>query len=478
MDTTGLNLDPAHPAGGREAPGSWQAGVTLSEDQEAALRCLRQAFNGVLTRLARGEKLDPRQRTLTLAGEAGTGKTLCMFELVRRLAADGHEVRLAAPTNKAARVLSDKAGRPAETLHKVAYQRPMTDEATGELMAFVRHEAGSVAHKLGTLLIADEASMVGVRLYDDVFAALSSEVVVLCVGDPAQLRPVKAAPAVDLDNPTARLTQVHRQAGAEHPILLAAQQVRRQQRGLTVDLLRSLGAKPYYVDSKYLGRFLIEGGAEVALTSSNRARWLVNQGARAARGAPPLVAGPRQGDRVMATSTNRGLEIPNGELGFVLGAREGTPLLGEPTWHVRVRWDAGGEDRVKVPRRAWHPDGPRPWDPQESAAVISRLRQESLTTKSGRDAAYNMLALQPAWACTVHKYQGSEAEKGVIVLEPVGRGTSWRLGYTALTRFKQQVDFVVLTDLSGGMRRGPAAPPPPLSVEDVAPEVIRGWGGC
>lgn len=140
-----------------------------------------------------------------LTGYAGTGKTSLVSALVKALTDIGVHIVMLAPTGRAAKVLSQYAGRKAYTIHKWIY-RVSSKEG---IRRFVRRE-NKDSH---TLFIVDEASMIsaqgslndliGNSLLDDLmeFVYLGDSNRMLFVGDDAQLPPVHAdeSPALDAD---------------------------------------------------------------------------------------------------------------------------------------------------------------------------------------------------------------------------------------------------------------------------------------
>ena len=140
-----------------------------------------------------------------LSGYAGTGKTSLVSALVNSLTDIGVHIVMLAPTGRAAKVLSQYAGRKAYTIHKWIYRVASKEGLT----KFVRRE-NKDCH---TLFIVDEASMissqgsinelVGNSLLDDLmeFVYLGDSNRMLFVGDDAQLPPVHAdeSPALDAD---------------------------------------------------------------------------------------------------------------------------------------------------------------------------------------------------------------------------------------------------------------------------------------
>ncbi len=149
--------------------------------------------------------LDHRLSILT--GGPGTGKSSAMRTLVDLLGADRHSVRLCAPTGKAARRLAETTGADASTIHRLLEWMP------GE--GFTRDEQHPITG--ADVLIVDEASMLGVRLAEALFAAVGPRTHVLLVGDSDQLAPVGPGRVLaDLiasgEVPATALQEVFRQA--------------------------------------------------------------------------------------------------------------------------------------------------------------------------------------------------------------------------------------------------------------------------
>lgn len=143
-----------------------------------------------------------------LRGYAGTGKTT-MVKVVVDYIAQSRLVALMAPTGRAARVLKQKTGHDAMTIHKAIYEKAcivskkVADVADSEFkLVFPIHES----NKEGKVVaIVDEASMVCSRKVEHELFAFGTDNLmddlltyvrphyggkVIFVGDPAQLPPV------------------------------------------------------------------------------------------------------------------------------------------------------------------------------------------------------------------------------------------------------------------------------------------------
>ena len=156
-----------------------------------------------------------------LRGYAGTGKTTILKEFVNLAAASSKQISLMAPTGRAAKVLSDKTGRQALTIHRSIYKLSVIESQEGD------EENDSVVHYYfplrkneencsDCLCIIDEASMISSRKSGgDVFSFGTETVLddlltyfnpaaggkLVFVGDPAQLPPVgdNCSKALDKD---------------------------------------------------------------------------------------------------------------------------------------------------------------------------------------------------------------------------------------------------------------------------------------
>lgn len=172
----------------------------LSPDQQiAADLCLNSIKQG--------------QETI-LTGAAGTGKTTLMKYII---ANSGRKVVIGCPTGKAALRAKEVTKTPAATIHRLLYGGVDSTSSSNEPLFSL--PKAPCADK--DLLIVDEASMLGKKLYEELMHWKPNKAPVLFVGDKEQLEPVKDTWGPDLDNPTAALTQVHRQAEGSQIISFA-----------------------------------------------------------------------------------------------------------------------------------------------------------------------------------------------------------------------------------------------------------------
>ncbi|MEB3243622.1 MAG: AAA family ATPase [Cyanobacteriota bacterium] len=372
---------------------------------------------------------------LVLAGGPGTGKTSTVAHLLSAVCQRDPQTRvhLAAPTGKAtARLRAATGGRwPCSTLHQLL-------ESRGE-GTFRRHQGRPLELDL---LVVDEVSMVDLALMDALLNALPEPSRLVLVGDPAQLAPVAPGSPLrellrDEWRPSLRgalvtLATTYRNAGAIAMVAAALRELLEAWAGSPENALEQLrprlsqlgsdanlrwsaavpGPLPAMVAeglrshrlrleeaSRSCGPERDDGWQELrtlrdqllVLTPKHRGTWGVEAVHRELLGDATALGWSQwpSGTPVLCTRNLHGLGLSNGDLGVLVVER------GE-------RWLVFGHDRP-----IWlHP------------AQLSG-------------------ALQPALALTVHKAQGSEAER-VMVLLPEPDGVDPRLLYTALTRARRE----------------------------------------
>lgn len=126
-------------------------------------------------------------------GYAGTGKTSCMREVVRRIGNSRVSIAYTAPTNKAAKVLREVVGE-AVTIYSLLGLRV---DKNGETKQVAHGKPVDLSDT--DVIVVDEASMVNAHLFgllQDIADKFNLKVVFM--GDPAQLPPVKEAESLAL----------------------------------------------------------------------------------------------------------------------------------------------------------------------------------------------------------------------------------------------------------------------------------------
>ena len=149
------------------------------------------------------------ENCLVLTGGPGTGKTTTVNAILQLLEHQAERVALCAPTGRAAKRLSELTGRKASTIHRL-----LEVDYTGGVVSFIHNDKNLLKCDV---VILDEMSMVDVKLFQALLAAARYHCRIIMVGDADQL------PSVGPGNilgeilragvvPTVRLTDIFRQA--------------------------------------------------------------------------------------------------------------------------------------------------------------------------------------------------------------------------------------------------------------------------
>lgn len=184
-----------------------ESGIEYSAEQEQAIR--EAATSGLLL----------------ITGGPGTGKTTILNGILELLGQMQLRCLLAAPTGRAAKRLTEVTGEDASTIHRLL--EASIDQNAGK-MFFVRDEDNPLKCDA---VIVDEMSMVDVELLHALLQAVPHGKRLILVGDPDQLPPVGPGfPFSDMlrsgELPTVRLTEIFRQA-QESLIVMNAHRVNR-----------------------------------------------------------------------------------------------------------------------------------------------------------------------------------------------------------------------------------------------------------
>lgn len=361
---------------------------------------------------------------LLITGGPGTGKTTILRGILELLDQLGRPCALAAPTGRAAKRLTEVTDRPASTIHRLL--EVQMDPHTGG-MVFTRDEDMPLKARA---VVVDEASMVDLPLMAALLRAMQPAAQLILVGDPDQLPPVGAgSPFSDMLRserlPTVRLTEIFRQA-RESLIVMNAHRVnqgqmpeldrtdrdffflRRRSEDGVLQTVRDL------CSSRLPERMGIPPEEIQVLSPSRKGptgTWSLNRVLQEALNPPAPGKGEktcgeftfRLGDRVMQIRNNYDIIWKKTD-----GSAAGTGIFNGDVG-VITALDPGGETLTVT------------FDDRRAEYTFDMLRE-----------------LEPAYAMTVHKSQGSEYR--AVILAAWG-GSPYLLSrcvlYTALTRARQ-----------------------------------------
>jgi exodeoxyribonuclease V alpha subunit len=353
------------------------------------------------------------EKAVVITGGPGTGKTTLIRGFVQIFGKKDVEVVLAAPTGRAAKRLAEATGLGAKTIHRLLEFNPKTRE-------FSRRRENPIA---ADCLVVDEVSMLDIELAAALLEAVPPSCRLVLVGDSDQLPSVGPgnvlADLIDSGTtPVVRLDHIFRQAqrslivdnahrvnsgrmpklaegGDDADFFFVARDDPMAAADLAVDFTarripEKFGLDPI-TDIQVLSPM---HRGELGVTRLNqRLQELLTPASR------ELVVGWRRfrvGDKVMQIRNNYELDVFNGDLGQVTGI--------------------DFEER--------------------ELAVIFDDRRVVIPSEDLED-------ITPAYACTIHKSQGSEYPAVVIVLHHQHHIMLQRnLLYTAITRGRRLVVIV------------------------------------
>ncbi len=366
-----------------------------------------------------GLELAPQQRAaveagltgklLVVTGGPGTGKTTLVRLLVEGGQALSLNLFLAAPTGRAAKRLSEATGHEAKTLHRLL-------EFSFQNNGFQRNADNPLEPGL---YVVDESSMIDITLMRSLLAALPDEAQVVFVGDVDQLPSVGPGTVLrDLINsdaiPIVRLDEVFRQASAS----LIVQNAHRINRG-------EFPILPERDADKTAEFYLIE------CRDPEQAERLIEQVVcerlPARFGIDPMhevqILAPMRRNAGGVDRLNLALQARLNPGGSPIGRHEGALRVGDRVMQLRNDYDKeifnGDVGRIVA------------WNAKEQLLSVSF---DDRTLHYSADALEDLTL---AYACTVHKAQGSEYRAIVVTLLPGHRFMLQRnLVYTAITRAK------------------------------------------
>lgn len=363
--------------------------------------------------------LAAKRQVMLLTGGPGTGKTTCLRGVLALFDHLGLETALAAPTGRAAKRMGELCDAEASTIHRLL--ETGIDPTSGK-MVFAKNEDDPLNVDA---VIVDETSMVDVLLMAALLNALPPNCRLVLVGDPDQLPSVGAGNLFsDLIAseavPTVRLTEIFRQA-QESAIVRSAHLVNG---GELPELGKTEG------DFFFLPR--PDGQTTVETIVDLCRRRLPER-----MGIPP--------DQIQVLSPTRRRSTGTAQLNAALQAALNPPA-GEKGEKQFGDWIFRAGDRVMQVKNnydiLWREGNSRDAGMgifNGDIGTILEIDRESVTVDfEGRIVEYSMdmlSELEPAYAVTVHKAQGSEY-RAVILATLDGAPMLMTRGvlYTAITR--------------------------------------------
>lgn len=163
---------------------------------------------------------DTSRRIVAVTGKAGTGKTLLLREVAKRLIANGYMVQSSAPTGKAAKRIREATGLEAMTNHRMlGYGMPVDVEVDDERTGDKKIVQVSTGPKFGRqkpfiydTILCDEYAMVNQEIHRNLIDALKAGARVCMFGDVNQLKPIEEDRRLD-NQPSAFMVALEKFGG-------------------------------------------------------------------------------------------------------------------------------------------------------------------------------------------------------------------------------------------------------------------------
>lgn len=359
-------------------------------------------------------------KVMVLTGGPGTGKTTTTQGIIAALKKAGLRVLLAAPTGRAAKRMSEATGMDAKTIHRLLEYNPQDG-----------YKRGDENPLDGDALIVDECSMIDILLMNNLMKAVPVTMRLVLVGDIDQLPSVGAGNVLRdiIDSqkiPVVRLTRIFRQAQKSR-IVMSAHAINQ---GRFPDTSNGRDTDFFFMKE--------EDPERVAATVVR----LVKERLPRAYGQRPdkiQVLTPMQRGIVGAANLNLSLQEALNPSGPSLNRGGYTYRQADRVMQVRNNYDVVWKDGLTSGMGVFNGD--------IGQVVEVDNRAELLTVDfDGRRVEYtpDMLGeLEPAYAITVHKAQGSEYRAVILaVCEGAPMLLTRGVLYTAITRARELLILV------------------------------------
>ena len=375
---------------------------------------------------------------LILTGGPGTGKTTTINAIIRYFEGEGAEIRLAAPTGRAAKRMTEATGYEAQTIHRLLELTGMPeDDREGQSIRFERNAENPLE---ADVIIIDEMSMVDIHLIHSLLMAVTAGTRLILVGDENQLPSVGPGNVLrDIIRseqfPVVELKKIFRQA-SESDIVVNAHKINK---GEQVEINNK--SRDFFFLKRYDADIIIR--VVIALIQEKLPKY-VEAKPFEIQVLTPMRKGLLGVERLNQI-LQRYLNPPDAtkkekEIGQGL-FREGDKVM-QVRNNYQLEWEIRGRYGIPIEKGVGVFNG--------DTGIIKTINDFAETAEvefeDGRWAEYSFKQLDElelAYAVTIHKSQGSEYPAVIIPLLSGPRMLMNRnLLYTAVTRARKCVTVV------------------------------------
>lgn len=373
-----------------------------------------------------------------LTGGPGTGKTTTINAIIRYFEEKGAELRLAAPTGRAAKRMTETTGYEAQTIHRLLELNGMPEEEQeGRAVHFDRNSENPLE---ADVIIIDEMSMVDIALMHSLLLAVTAGTRLILVGDENQLPSVGPGNVLrDIIRsgcfPVVELKKIFRQA-SESDIVVNAHKINR---GEQVTINNK--SRDFFFLKRYDADIIIR--VVIALIQEKLPRY-VDAKPYEIQVLTPMRKGLLGVERLNQI-LQRYLNPPDEkkkekEIGQRL-FREGDKVM-QVKNNYQLEWEILGRYKIPVDKGVGVFNG--------DTGIMTEINEFAETAtvefEDGRQAEYSFKQLEElelAYAVTIHKSQGSEYPAVILpILSGPRMLMNRNLLYTAVTRARKCVTVV------------------------------------
>lgn len=374
-----------------------------------------------------------------LTGGPGTGKTTTINAIIRYFEGQGAEIRLAAPTGRAAKRMTEATGYEAQTIHRLLELTGMPEDNDQNAQA-VHFERNAENPLEADVIIIDEMSMVDIQLMHSLLQAVIAGTRLILVGDENQLPSVGPGNVLhDIIQsqafPVIELTKIFRQA-SESDIVVNAHKINRGEQ-----ILLNNKSRDFFFLKRYDADIIIR--VVIALIQEKLPRYVE------AKPFDIQVLTPMRKGLLGVERLNQILQRYLNPPDAAKKEREGMHGLlreGDKVMQIRnnyqMEWEIRGRYGIPIEKGIGIFNG--------DTGILRTINEFAETAEvefeDGRWAEYSFKQLEElelAYAITIHKSQGSEYPAVVI---PILSGPKMLLNrnllYTAVTRARKCVTVV------------------------------------
>ena len=374
-----------------------------------------------------------------LTGGPGTGKTTTINAIIRYFEGQGAEIRLAAPTGRAAKRMTEATGYEAQTIHRLLELSGMPEDNDQNAQA-VHFERNAENPLEADVIIIDEMSMVDIQLMHSLLQAVIAGTRLILVGDENQLPSVGPGNVLhDIIQsqafPVIELTKIFRQA-SESDIVVNAHKINRGEQ-----ILLNNKSRDFFFLKRYDADIIIR--VVIALIQEKLPRYIE------AKPFDIQVLTPMRKGLLGVERLNQILQRYLNPPDAAKKERESMHGLlreGDKVMQIRnnyqMEWEIRGRYGIPIEKGIGIFNG--------DTGILRTINEFAETAEvefeDGRWAEYSFKQLEElelAYAITIHKSQGSEYPAVVI---PILSGPKMLLNrnllYTAVTRARKCVTVV------------------------------------